>query len=237
MSTRDKHEPKHRAPSSKRAPHAALRTSLTLSTMAVVATGLAVSGGSLSALGDPDSTTDLTSVAADGALGAAAADAAAIADLAGDDAAQVDTAALSAPRDALVSRSDRREDTDPVKAGLLAIGDTTTDHALTRTEDLSDEDPRTVARALLAEFGFGEDQFGCLDSLWERESHWNIYADNPSSSAYGIPQALPGSKMSSAGADWATNPVTQIRWGLGYIEDRYGSPCGAWGHSQSHGWY
>ena len=66
-----------------------------------------------------------------------------------------------------------------------------------------------------------------------RESGWNVYADNPSSSAYGIPQALPGSKMASAGADWATNPVTQIRWGLGYIQDRYGSPCGAWGHSQS----
>ena len=90
---------------------------------------------------------------------------------------------------------------------------------------------------LLAEFGFSSDQFGCLDSLYIRESNWNPRADNPSSSAYGIPQALPGSKMASAGADWATNPVTQIRWGLGYIRDRYGSPCGAWGHSQSHGWY
>jgi hypothetical protein len=70
-----------------------------------------------------------------------------------------------------------------------------------------------------------------------RESGWRVDANNASSSAYGIPQALPGSKMSSAGADWATNPATQIRWGLGYIEDRYGSPCGAWGHSQSYGWY
>jgi hypothetical protein len=64
-----------------------------------------------------------------------------------------------------------------------------------------------------------------------------VHADNPNSSAYGIPQALPGSKMASAGPDWANNPITQIRWGLGYIADRYGSPCGAWGHSQSHGWY
>ena len=70
-----------------------------------------------------------------------------------------------------------------------------------------------------------------------RESGWNPFADNPTSSAYGIPQALPGSKMASAGADWATNPVTQIRWGLGYIRDRYGSPCGAWAHSEANGWY
>ena len=97
--------------------------------------------------------------------------------------------------------------------------------------------PRTIARALLSAYGWDADQFGCLDSLWERESHWNPHADNPNSSAYGIPQALPGSKMASAGADWADNPVTQIKWGLGYIQDRYGSPCGAWGHSQSHGFY
>ena len=103
--------------------------------------------------------------------------------------------------------------------------------------DLSDADPREIAQALMADFGFSSDQFGCLDSLYTRESGWNVYADNPSSSAYGIPQALPGSKMSSAGADWATNPVTQIRWGLGYIQDRYGSPCGAWSHSESYGWY
>lgn len=62
-------------------------------------------------------------------------------------------------------------------------------------------------------------------------------ADNPSSSAYGIPQALPGRKMSSAGADWRTNPATQISWGLGYIANRYGTPCAAWSHSRSHNWY
>ena len=89
---------------------------------------------------------------------------------------------------------------------------------MTGTENLADEDPRTIARALLAEFGFSADQFSCLDSLWTSESGWRVNADNPSSSAYGIPQALPGSKMASAGADWATNPVTQIRWGLGYIQ-------------------
>jgi hypothetical protein len=230
-----KHEPKHRAPSTRRAPRAALRTSLTLSAMAVVGTGLAVSGGALAGLGDAPGGADLVPAAADDVSGATTADTTGDLTASNDG---VDTAALAAsPRDALVTRSDRRDAADPAKADLLDIGGATSSNALTRTEDLSDEDPRTIARALLAEFGFAESQFGCLDSLWERESKWNVRADNPSSSAYGIPQALPGSKMASAGADWATNPVTQIRWGLGYIEDRYGSPCGAWAHSQRNGWY
>lgn len=85
--------------------------------------------------------------------------------------------------------------------------------------------------------GWGDDEYNCLVSLWNRESHWNVYAYNASSGAYGIPQALPGSKMASAGADWQTNASTQIAWGLGYIQGRYGTPCGAWAHSESAGWY
>ena len=80
---------------------------------------------------------------------------------------------------------------------------------------------------MLPDFGFGSDQFSCLDSLYTGESGWNVHADNPSSSAYGIPQALPGSKMASAGPDWENDAATQIRWGLGYIKGRYGSPCSA----------
>lgn len=80
-------------------------------------------------------------------------------------------------------------------------------------------------------------EWGCLEKLWDRESHWNERAMNRYSGAYGIPQALPGSKMASAGSDWQTNPATQIKWGLGYIAGRYKSPCGAWGHSQATGWY
>ncbi|MCU1673734.1 MAG: secreted protein, partial [Frankiales bacterium] len=95
--------------------------------------------------------------------------------------------------------------------------------------------PRAIARAQLDARGWSS-QFGCLDSLWQRESGWRTTASNPSG-AYGIPQALPGSKMASAGADWRTNPATQIRWGLGYIGARYGGPCAAWSHSQSAGWY
>jgi hypothetical protein len=80
-------------------------------------------------------------------------------------------------------------------------------------------------------------QFRCLVTLWNHESHWNYRSHNKSSGAHGIPQALPGSKMAKVGSDWLTNPVTQIRWGLGYIKGRYGSPCGAWSHFQSHSWY
>ncbi|MFW5416321.1 transglycosylase SLT domain-containing protein [Nocardiopsis sp. CNT-189] len=99
-------------------------------------------------------------------------------------------------------------------------------------------DPKSIAKAMLGDYGWGEDQFsGCLEPLWEKESNWNPQAQNPSSGAYGIPQSLPGSKMASAGSDWQTNPATQIEWGLGYIKDRYGSPCEAWAHSQANNWY
>ena len=95
--------------------------------------------------------------------------------------------------------------------------------------------PQAIAKQLLPQWGWS-DQYGCLDSLWTKESHWNVHAANPSG-AYGIPQALPGSKMASAGPDWQNNAETQIKWGLGYIKDRYGSPCAAWSHSESNGWY
>ncbi|KFF59267.1 hypothetical protein JF66_12660 [Cryobacterium sp. MLB-32] len=85
--------------------------------------------------------------------------------------------------------------------------------------------------------GWGEDQYSCLVSLWQKESGWRVNATNSSSGAYGIPQSLPGSKMGSAGPDWETNAGTQIEWGLGYIVGRYGSPCGAWAKSQASGWY
>ncbi|MFJ1700345.1 LysM peptidoglycan-binding domain-containing protein [Streptomyces sp. NPDC088252] len=92
--------------------------------------------------------------------------------------------------------------------------------------------PRAYARSVL-----GASQFSCLDALFARESGWNVYATNSSSGAYGIPQALPGSKMASAGADWRTNGVTQVKWGIQYVNSRYGSPCGAWNHFQHNNWY
>ena len=100
----------------------------------------------------------------------------------------------------------------------------------------SSGNPQQIASAMLGSFGWSSSEFGCLVSLWNLESGWNVYASNPSG-AYGIPQALPGSKMASAGPDWQSNAATQIRWGLGYIKSLYGSPCGAWSHEQASGWY
>jgi hypothetical protein len=96
---------------------------------------------------------------------------------------------------------------------------------------------KAIAWELLVARGWDTAQYDCLVALWQRESHWNHFAMNASSGAYGIPQALPGTKMASAGEDWATNPRTQIVWGLGYIAARYGTPCGAWDHSQAKNWY
>ena len=96
---------------------------------------------------------------------------------------------------------------------------------------------KAIAYDLVLSRGWDEGEYSCLVALWTRESNWNAFAMNPTSGAYGIPQALPGSKMATAGSDWATNPETQIRWGLGYIEARYGTPCGAWDHSEQHNWY
>ena len=87
-----------------------------------------------------------------------------------------------------------------------------------------------------SKYGWGSDQYGCLVNLWQKESGWNYKAYNPSG-ATGIPQALPGSKMATAGSDWATNATTQVAWGLDYIDRAYGTPCSAWGHSQSVNWY
>ncbi len=139
-------------------------------------------------------------------------------------------------RAASASRSANRAAQVPVKRDLMVRASRSGGQVAGR-EDLRSGDPKAVARAMLPEFGFGSDQFGCLESLWEKESGWDPRAANPSSGAYGIPQSLPGSKMASAGSDWQSNPATQIRWGLGYIADRYGSPCGAWSQSQASGWY
>jgi hypothetical protein len=96
---------------------------------------------------------------------------------------------------------------------------------------------QSIAYNMMSSFGFDpKTQFGCLDNIWTRESNWMYNAQN-ASGAYGIPQALPGSKMATAGADWQTNPATQIKWGLGYIQSKYGTPCDAWSFWQANGWY
>lgn len=100
------------------------------------------------------------------------------------------------------------------------------------------KNPRTIARQMMrSRYGWGDTQFECYNNVIMRESGWDPLADNPTSSAYGIPQALPGKKMAQFGSDWRTNPVTQITWGLWYVKDRYGTPCSAWSFKQEHGWY
>lgn len=98
--------------------------------------------------------------------------------------------------------------------------------------------PREIAQQILKnKYNYGSDQYQCFNNIIIRESNWDINATNASSGAYGIPQALPAVKMASAGSDWRTNPATQITWGIEYMNDRYGSPCSAWGFKSSHGWY
>jgi hypothetical protein len=114
--------------------------------------------------------------------------------------------------------------------------------AAAAAEALANANTPDGARAFAADFaasqyGWGADQFQCLDKLWQKESGWSYTAYNAGSGATGIPQSLPGSKMASAGADWETSAATQIKWGLGYISGSYGSPCSAWSHSQSMNWY
>lgn len=96
---------------------------------------------------------------------------------------------------------------------------------------------QAIAHGMVVARGWGEDQFSCLVSLWNTESGWRVDAMNPSSGAYGIPQSYPGDKMASVGADWRTNPATQITWGLDDIAGSYGSPCAAWSHSEAVGSY
>jgi hypothetical protein len=102
-------------------------------------------------------------------------------------------------------------------------------------DDLSDADPRDIGLALLPEYGFSTDQFACLDALYVSESDWRVDADNPTSSAYGIPQALTETHDMPPG--YFTDAEVQIRWGLEYIKDSYGSPCSAWEFKQANNWY
>jgi hypothetical protein len=97
--------------------------------------------------------------------------------------------------------------------------------------------PQQIAEDMLGSFGWSSSQFSCLDPLWAHESGWSVTAYNAGTGAYGIPQALPGSRMGSAGPDWQADAATQVRWGLDYIQATYGSPCTAWDLVQATGWY
>ena len=127
-----------------------------------------------------------------------------------------------------------------VIASQSAAANSSSSSASVTTAAAPPPDPGTaqsIGYNMLPAFGFSQKtQWTCLLDLWNRESGWVYDAEN-ASGAYGIPQALPGSKMASAGSDWATNPATQIKWGLGYITQIYGTPCGAWNFELANGYY
>lgn len=123
------------------------------------------------------------------------------------------------------------------RAAELAASKRAAELAASKAVPAASGSPRQIAQAMLGSFGWSSSQFSCLDPLWEHESRWSVTAANPGSGAFGIPQALPGSRMASAGPDWQASAATQITWGLRYIRDTYGSPCAAWSHEQATGWY
>ncbi len=209
-----KYVPKHRDAPPEPALKSSLRKSVTYSGIAVAATGIAVTGGVAVKDRAPADTASATIAAAQSTRSADDADATL------DD------------RGSDVSRSDRRTATDKKKALDQASGG-----QVTHTEDLAQQDPRDIARSLMAEYGLDESEFDCLDSLWMSESDWDPTADNPTSTAYGIPQALTGGTHDNIPADYRTNPVSQIRWGLWYIKNSYGTACSAWEFKQANQWY
>ncbi|WP_211718628.1 transglycosylase SLT domain-containing protein [Nocardiopsis sp. MG754419] len=149
--------------------------------------------------------------------------------------------------DELQSLRDEAQERRQSAQGAGALSTSATGSAVQEEEEEEEEeevpaeyagDPKGIALQMVLDNGWGSDEFhGCLEPLWEKESNWNPSAENSSSGAYGIPQSLPGSKMATHGDDWRSNPATQIAWGIDYIKGRYGTPCEAWAHSQSVGWY
>jgi len=213
------HIPQHRARSSRPTGLRLVRGAAIASGLAVAATGISVAGGVLSATSvgsDADELLGDLRVAGSGTR----------------DAREVATTADLEDRAEQVSRSDRRDHRDAAKVTVL---DTAQGQAKSATEDFSDADPREIGRALLSQYGFAADQYDCLDALYVSESDWRIDADNPTSSAYGIPQAL--TQLHDLPSDYMTSAESQIRWGLEYIADSYGTPCSAWGFKQGNGWY
>ncbi len=214
MPRRDEYVPKHRGAAAEPALKKGIKKSVLFSGVAVAATGLAVSSGIF---------------AQDDAIGDNAG-----ASLTAQDFADTPLTDLT-ERQPSTSRGERRTSLGDAKKDTLGQDDSGGQQ--TKTEDLSSADPRDIARAMLPEFGFSESEFSCLDALYMSESGWDPHADNPSSTAYGIPQALTGGTHDDLPADYMTNPAAQIRWGLQYIKNSYGTPCAAWAFKQSHQWY
>ncbi|HET6654087.1 MAG TPA: transglycosylase SLT domain-containing protein [Nocardioides sp.] len=225
MPRREGYVPKHRGPVQATTPKKGLRSTVLLSGVAVAATGIAVSSGVL-AQQDAEGNTAGPALRAAPRI------------VAGHEQNQ-DIVQQLEDRQRSTSRSDRRTSVDK-KADDKADKKKTASRdrsarGRARTKQVSDN-PRDIARALLPRYGFSADQFGCLDALYVSESDWNPRADNPTSSAYGIPQALTETH-DDLPADYMTNPASQIKWGLNYIRSSYGTPCSAWEFKQANNWY
>ncbi|WP_198678270.1 transglycosylase SLT domain-containing protein [Streptomyces sp. Go-475] len=184
-----------------------------------------------------------------------------LADIPAGQQAQVQTASLTQQADAQAIAADASAKKDAEEAARKAAAETAIakkeaaekaakeakeraeakEAAASRSKDISDfpvATSYTIAQIqAMARQMVPAGQFQCFSNIVDHESDWNYKAVNPSSGAYGMFQALPGSKMSSVGADWRTNPATQIKWGLNYMNDRYGSPCDAWSFWQANNWY
>jgi uncharacterized protein YabE (DUF348 family) len=143
---------------------------------------------------------------------------------------------------AIIYVDGKRVGTTPVQRTTVRAPRAQVEHVGTKQRPVpqytgSPNSAQSIAKAMMErDYGWGSDEFSCLVQMWNNESGWRTNAYNPSG-AYGIPQALPGSKMASAGSDWQTSAATQIKWGLQYIASRYGTPCGAWGFWQAHNYY
>ncbi|MFD8318775.1 aggregation-promoting factor C-terminal-like domain-containing protein [Kitasatospora purpeofusca] len=155
-------------------------------------------------------------------------------------AAQAEADAAAATAAAAQAQADAKAQADAQAAAKAADAKAKSDAAASRSQERSalnskpsySGSPREIAAQIVP-----AGQLQCFSNIVSRESSWNVTATNASSGAYGLVQSLPGSKMASAGSDWRTNPATQIKWGLDYMNSRYGSPCGAWSFWQSHHWY
>jgi hypothetical protein len=211
----DKYVPTHRNAPAEPAIKKSFKKSVVFSGVAVAATGIAVSSGILMKDEAPADSAATTIAAAQA-----------------DRRDEPISAELVSERAEEASRSEHRASLKSADEEAL---NQKSDRRVTKTEDPSQQDPRDIARELLPEFGFSSSEFSCLDALYVSESDWDMHADNPTSSAYGIPQAL--TETHDLPADYKTNPVTQIRWGLDYIRDSYGTPCAAWNFKQANNWY
>jgi hypothetical protein len=219
LSKRERYVPRHRGATPEPPIKKTVRRSVNYSGIAIAATGIAVTGGVAVKDRAPADAASATIAAAEAQRSDSAAD------------TSLAERRAEAAR-AGISRSDRRTSTDKQQALEESSGG-----QVTRTEAAVDEDPRSIARRLMPEYGLSDAEFSCLDSLWMSESDWDPTADNPSSTAYGIPQALTGGTHENLPADYTTNVTSQIRWGLWYISNSYGSACSAWEFKQANQWY